>query len=245
MSFNIYILSQPVQTGKTTLLMNWIGTQKNVGGILTPDINGKRKLYDVGTQAYHDLQLNEDADGLKIGRFVFDETVFEHARNILSHSAKQQYSWVVVDEIGRLEMDRKDGLEPAISELIHHYKTHPIESKLLLVIRDYLLQPAIDFYGLEEANILQRGFFEVENSQDASTAKPITGLVLCGGQSVRMGSDKAFLEYHGKPQCYHLYDELQTIYNNVFISCNESQKQKSATTTNASSTMRHLQTQAQ
>ncbi len=49
------------------------------------------------------------------------------------------------------------------------------------------------------------------------------GLVVCGGQSSRMGTDKSLLLYHDKPQRYHLYDMLQPFCENVFISCNNEQ----------------------
>ena len=49
------------------------------------------------------------------------------------------------------------------------------------------------------------------------------GLVVCGGQSSRMGTDKSLLLYHDKPQRYHLYDMLQPFCENVYISCNKEQ----------------------
>lgn len=49
------------------------------------------------------------------------------------------------------------------------------------------------------------------------------GLVVCGGQSSRMGTDKSLVDYHGKPQRYYVYDMLEWICDRVYISCNESQ----------------------
>jgi molybdenum cofactor guanylyltransferase len=52
---------------------------------------------------------------------------------------------------------------------------------------------------------------------------PVYGLVVCGGKSTRMGQDKSMLQYHGQPQCYHLYDMLSDLCERVFISCNQEQ----------------------
>ncbi len=49
------------------------------------------------------------------------------------------------------------------------------------------------------------------------------GLVLCGGQSSRMGTDKSMLQYYDEPQRYHLYNMLQPLCDKVFIACNEQQ----------------------
>ena len=62
--------------------------------------------------------------------------------------------------------------------------------------------------------------------------KPITekyllpdsyGLVVCGGNSNRMSTDKSMLTYFEKPQRYHVYEMLQPFCEKVFISCNEEQ----------------------
>jgi molybdopterin-guanine dinucleotide biosynthesis protein A len=52
----------------------------------------------------------------------------------------------------------------------------------------------------------------------------VHGLVICGGQSTRMGKDKSLLDYHGRPQRYHLYQLLQPFCKQVFLSCNEQQR---------------------
>ena len=52
---------------------------------------------------------------------------------------------------------------------------------------------------------------------------PVKGLVLTGGQSVRMERDKSTLEYHGKTQREHVYNLLKNYCDEVFISCNHNQ----------------------
>ena len=64
-------------------------------------------------------------------------------------------------------------------------------------------------------------FFEANLQQ----AKPLlNGLVLAGGQSLRMGFDKGNVNWHGKPQRYHMADMLKPYCNEVFISCRPGQQ---------------------
>lgn len=49
--------------------------------------------------------------------------------------------------------------------------------------------------------------------------RDIFGLVLSGGKSTRMGSDKGMLVYHGKPQREYLFDLLQKYCKDVYTSC--------------------------
>jgi molybdopterin-guanine dinucleotide biosynthesis protein A len=53
--------------------------------------------------------------------------------------------------------------------------------------------------------------------------KDTYGLVMCGGNSNRMGTDKSMLQYYSKPQRYHVYNMLLPFCEKVFISCNNEQ----------------------
>ena len=53
--------------------------------------------------------------------------------------------------------------------------------------------------------------------------KKLSGLVICGGQSSRMGEDKSLINYNGKPQREYLCELLQPFCEDVFISCNKEQ----------------------
>lgn len=55
--------------------------------------------------------------------------------------------------------------------------------------------------------------------------KALKGLVLAGGKSTRMGTDKAKICWHGKEQQYYLADLLALYCEEVFISCRKDQQQ--------------------
>lgn len=50
-------------------------------------------------------------------------------------------------------------------------------------------------------------------------------LILTGGKSTRMGTDKANIAYHGKPQYQFLYQTVETMGLEAFISCRDDQKE--------------------
>jgi len=53
--------------------------------------------------------------------------------------------------------------------------------------------------------------------------RPLYGLVLTGGKSTRMKSDKALLEYSGKPQAERAYALLEGVCEKVFLSARPGQ----------------------
>ena len=62
--------------------------------------------------------------------------------------------------------------------------------------------------------MIQARHFPLEN---------LYGLVACGGNSSRMGTDKSMLVYHDEPQCFHVYEMIENLCEKVFISCNSLQ----------------------
>ena len=56
-----------------------------------------------------------------------------------------------------------------------------------------------------------------------STAK-LFGLVLSGGKSTRMGTDKGLIQYHSLPQREHLYQLLSEVCEQTFMSLRKEQE---------------------
>lgn len=153
---NAFILTGPIQTGKTTWLSNNIPGKK-VYGILQPVLNGKRTFLDVNAGLSVSLESEKEMDDsqtISVGKFFFRREAFEWAKNVLISSIKYQPDWIIMDEIGKLEIFQNDGLEPAVAQIIAMCQEKKINSNLILVIRDSLLSDAIVKYNLHNATVL-------------------------------------------------------------------------------------------
>lgn len=164
MTERIYIFSQPIRSGKTTALLNWLKTKRILAsGILTPDVNRERKLYDIREETFYPFEAKPGDNSnnvISIGKFVFYKTAFAKAKDILITAFDNEPDWIIIDEIGKLEIEQNEGLEPFLSEWISAYKENNNGSKLLLVIRDSLLNKALEKYILNNCTIIDKAFFD-------------------------------------------------------------------------------------
>jgi nucleoside-triphosphatase THEP1 len=160
----IYLFCEAIHSGKTTQLQQWLRNKTDqVSGILTPDKDGKRQLYDIARNEYHELQMDENApekEILEIGKYRFAKEGFAKAQEILRRSLEENTEWMVVDEVGKLELNEQTGLEPALGEVIRFYQNGDAKGKLILVIRNYLLDEAVEVYGLNRDMLIHKNFFE-------------------------------------------------------------------------------------
>jgi len=141
----IFIYSGEIKTGKTTRLMLWASSQKNVDGIFQPVVENKRFIYHIGTKTLRQLEVAESSDTIKIGKYNFSSHVFTWAQNIISECFHKKLDWLIIDEIGPLELNGK-GLEPVVSQIISDRDS--FSGSILCVVRNTILEKFIEHYRL-------------------------------------------------------------------------------------------------
>jgi nucleoside-triphosphatase len=167
----VHILTGPVQTGKTTRLMQWIKKHRDCAGILSPIINNKRHIYSILSDKSRCLEIdnvhsreylgNEDFKNIIIiGKYNFSTEVFGWAKEHLQEAAKARKKWLIIDEIGPLELNGQ-GLEPAIDEIIKNYEISE-NHRLLIVVRENLVSDVIRHYQIENISRIDRNLPETE-----------------------------------------------------------------------------------
>ncbi|MEJ2542537.1 MAG: nucleoside-triphosphatase [Calditrichaceae bacterium] len=149
----IYVYSAPTHTGKTTRLESWISKIQSIDGILMPVINNKRYIKYISTGDLQQLESDSNNPDLvqTIGKYKFQTDVFEHAQNYLLSLIDKKLEWIIIDEIGFLELNGQ-GFEPAVTKLILDMNTKEA-TNILLVIRDYLKEDVLEYYKLDVNNI--------------------------------------------------------------------------------------------
>ena len=89
----------------------------------------------------------DNKDGTVVaGPFLFDAAVFAWAREELALSS-QQPDWVVVDEVGPLELKRRVGLEPAVGECLALRRIQT-DTRYVIVVRPSLKDTVIAHYQI-------------------------------------------------------------------------------------------------
>jgi len=214
---NVVILSGAVQSGKTTALLNHFSRKSNVGGFICPDVNGQRMIYFLNERRVVPFQIVNNENEVSIGKFTFDKNVFNKACDILVDTSTLESDFVIVDEVGPLEL-KEQGYYRSLKILLENWTTKR-DGTLILVVREHLVNEVISKFDLKNAAIIKKEDLNAKLVDDIR----LNALILAGGESNRMKSDKFLLKYNGVEQ----YKRLHAIFNEmelpVFLSCNEKQ----------------------
>lgn len=147
-----YILCDQIQTGKTSALNDSLQYLRPCMGFICPDINGTRMLVELQNMKIHDFQIRKPifSGDLKMGKFAFLGSTFKLAQNMLKQIPHEFDGHVIIDEIGKLEL-QDSGLEPALGQFL---KREQVAYTQILVVRDYLLDQVKEKYNLHNSIIL-------------------------------------------------------------------------------------------
>lgn len=148
----VCILTAPVQSGKTTSLVQWAEGRSDVRGILTPEVQGKRVFMDAATRQLFRMEAKEDEEEtLAVGRFLFSRKNFNKAAGIIREAIPAE-GWLVIDEVGPLEL-QGEGFAEVLREVLAA-RSH----RILLVIRDReeMMQKVTSHFGITEATIISK-----------------------------------------------------------------------------------------
>lgn len=200
-SKQLFILSAPIRSGKTSLLRAWTDSATCFGGFLSPDSPTGRILWFPSIKQQIPFELATPVSNcLSIGKFHFDSKAFELGINQAIADLKSGKKYILLDEIGKLELEHQSGFYPGLTELLGLLPSYP-DSKLVLVVRNSLIDLAIDLLKEEKTLI-----FDLDEFRNQIQARWI---ILAGGESKRMGSPKALLNYHGQAQYLYLKELLE------------------------------------
>lgn len=163
---SIFIFSRPVHSGKTSALLHWCNKQKDVSGILMPDIEGSRKILDIKTKKFFEIECtdkNTSEPLVSVGRYNFYAQAFKKANTILTEALLQNPAWLIIDECGKLEL-QGEGFYPSIHRILSDYTLDRNKGNLLITVRDSLYTEAIHFFHIDN-HILISDIAELERYQ--------------------------------------------------------------------------------
>ncbi len=166
------------------------------------------------TDAIHHRQLSTLADwGIHQYRSVFNDCdlVFVNGNH---HEAAAQV--VIIDPSKADSLKRRLDQLTNVRLILLADDSTPIFDFLENAVPEIATIPCLKLS--DAAGIM--AFFEREIQENTPL---LNGLVLAGGQSLRMGRDKGAIDWHGKPQREYLVDLLRPLCDEVYISCRPEQ----------------------
>ncbi len=154
----VLIVSGDIAEGKTSLLVKLTTSLKrrniNIGGVLSLRIIESEetvgyKLVSVETgEEYNYLRLKEDKESEGIGRFDINHSAINWGRQLLSIQNTLNKDVVIIDEVGKLELD-KSGWRNDLESLLTIPRLH-----IVISVRKRYLQEIIEDFVLSNYKVL-------------------------------------------------------------------------------------------
>lgn len=142
----IHVFTGKVHSGKTTRLMQWAALHKNIDGIFQPVIDERRFIYHISSRLLKILETEDTNNIIEIGKYKFSNQAFDWANKILVDCCSKELDWIIVDEIGPLELAGK-ALAPAVQKIFS--ANEKINANILCVVREEILSEFLDHYNLQ------------------------------------------------------------------------------------------------
>jgi len=140
------VLTGKVHVGKTTVCRAVADLARQRGycvrGILTPPILDERserlgvEVLDLDSGERRDLaRVDQDLGGPRVGPYSFDATALRWGQDVISRAIAAGCDLLIVDEIGRLELEQHKGFNHVL-----HLLATSVVPRSLLVVRATLLR---------------------------------------------------------------------------------------------------------
>lgn len=219
----VRLLLSPPRSGKTTVLLAYLRKEKTAGGWVCPDVSTWRMLVEFPNENWRPFQSEPSEDTYHIGRFHFRKPLFDaqwkRFQNLQLQTEPTCTTWVI-DEVGPLELRQKEGWSLVLDELFQLDLRGKLNFNLVVVVRlgyESAFQQRWPFKHIQLESLDQ--FSErVEVFETSSSINQLSGLVLAGGNSSRMGQNKALLPYEGHPLYRRTALMLSPFCRSVYLS---------------------------
>jgi len=152
---NLFILSGPVDNGKTSALIQFVSQARSstnaVAGVLSPKLyhNGEFLGYDIELirqeLRFPLARLQPEPGTFPLGRFHFFHSVFSR---LLTEFTPPRPSLFILDEIGPIELSGR-GFAPTLPAVLK------LPATVVLTIREQCLTEAVECFSLQGAQLIR------------------------------------------------------------------------------------------